>query len=131
MVNPVWAGCVSSKGPEYEKWLTETKTSLLIWSSQARGFFVRGDPNEKSDGELVNSWYCEDNFERKKRATELAAKLGGGITANNVALAYTLAQPFPSFCLIGPASLKELRTTLPALHLKLTPEQCKWLNLES
>jgi predicted dehydrogenase/aryl-alcohol dehydrogenase-like predicted oxidoreductase len=131
MINPVWAGCVSSKGPEYEKWLADTKTTLLIWSSQARGFFVRGNVNDKSDGELVNSWYGDDNFERKKRAEELAAKIGGGITANNVALAYTMAQPFPSFCLIGPANLKELRTTLPALNVKLTPGQCKWLNLES
>ena len=48
----------------------------------------------------------------------------------NVALAYVLNQPFPTFPLIGPRTLAELRTSLPALDVALTPDDVKWLNLE-
>ncbi len=127
MVNPVWAGCIASSTPEYRAWHRETQTALMAWSSQARGFFVRGRPDFTSDGELTNSWYSEDNFAHKRRAEELAAKLG--VTANNVALAYVLAQPFPIFCLTGPQNLDELRSTLPALAVNLTEDQVRWLDL--
>ncbi|MBA3848185.1 MAG: aldo/keto reductase, partial [Planctomycetes bacterium] len=127
MVNPVWAGCIASSTPEYRAWHRQTQTALMAWSSQARGFFVRGRPDFTSDSELTNSWYSEDNFERKRRAEELAGKLG--VTANNVALAYVLAQPFPIFCLTGPQNLDELRSTLPALAVKLTEDQVRWLDL--
>jgi predicted dehydrogenase/aryl-alcohol dehydrogenase-like predicted oxidoreductase len=129
MVNPVWGGCIAAKDAPFVEWLTKTQTPLMVWSSQARGFFVRGDPNDRSDGELANAWYSDDNFERLKRAKELGAERG--VTANNIALAYVLAQPFPAYCLIGPQKLSELRTTLPALSVKLTPAEMRWLNLES
>jgi aryl-alcohol dehydrogenase-like predicted oxidoreductase len=101
----------------------------MVWSSQARGFFVRGDPADTSNQELVNSWYCEENFERLKRARALGKERG--VTANNIALAYVLAQPFPAYCLIGPQKLSELQTTLPALKVTLTPDEMRWLNLET
>jgi aryl-alcohol dehydrogenase-like predicted oxidoreductase len=129
MVNPVWAGCIAASDADFRAWLTRTQMPVLAWSSQARGFFVRGAPEERSDQEMVNSWYSDDNFERLRRAKELAAKKG--CTANNIALAYTLQQPFPMYALIGPANPGELRTTLPALDLKLTPEEMRWLNLEA
>jgi aryl-alcohol dehydrogenase-like predicted oxidoreductase len=47
-----------------------------------------------------------------------------------VALAYVLSQPFPTFPLIGPRSLHELETSLPALGLELSPDELEWLNLE-
>jgi aryl-alcohol dehydrogenase-like predicted oxidoreductase len=47
-----------------------------------------------------------------------------------VALAYVLCQPFPTFPLIGPRSLQELRTSLPALTVELSADELEWLNLE-
>jgi predicted dehydrogenase/aryl-alcohol dehydrogenase-like predicted oxidoreductase len=129
MVNPVWAGCIAAKDPPFVEWLAKTRTPLLVWSSQARGFFVRGEKNDTSDRELAHAWYSEDNFERLNRARELGGKKG--VTANNVALAYVLAQPFPAYCIVGPQKLSELRTTLPALSVTLTPEEMRWLNLET
>ena len=41
-----------------------------------------------------------------------------------------LQQPFPTFALIGPQSIDELRDVLPALDIHLTPEETAWLNLE-
>jgi aryl-alcohol dehydrogenase-like predicted oxidoreductase len=42
-----------------------------------------------------------------------------------------LAQPFPTFALIGPRTIDETRTTMPALDFELTPEEIRWLNLEA
>jgi aryl-alcohol dehydrogenase-like predicted oxidoreductase len=54
-----------------------------------------------------------------------------GVAPINIALAYVLSQPFPTFALIGPRQLSETRTSLPALDVKLWPEEVKWLNLEA
>jgi len=46
-------------------------------------------------------------------------------------LAYVLCQPFPTFPLIGPRTLAETRTCLPALDIALAPDELRWLNLEA
>ena len=68
------------------------------------------------------------NFKRLERAKELAAKKN--VLPINIALAYVLCQPFPTFPLIGPRTLEETRTSFPALDVDLTPEEVRWLNLE-
>jgi aryl-alcohol dehydrogenase-like predicted oxidoreductase len=78
---------------------------------------------------MVSSWYSDDNFRRKARAEELAAKRG--VAPILIALAYVLCQPFPTFALIGPATLAEMGQSNEALELALTPEELKWLNLDS
>jgi aryl-alcohol dehydrogenase-like predicted oxidoreductase len=130
MVKPVWQGCIGSSDAESRAWLTRTQLPILAWSSQARGFFTeRSSPENLSDAEMVNSWYAEDNFRRKARAEELAARRG--VAPILIALAYVLCQPFPTFALIGPATLAEMRQSMQALGLALTPEEVKWLNLEA
>ena len=129
MVEPPWAGCLAATDDDWRAWLTQTQTILMPWSSQARGFFTdRADPNDRSDPELVRCWYSDDNFRRRARAAELAGQLGLPTIA--VALAYVLAQPFPTFPLIGPRTLAETRTSGQALDIELTEEQVHWLNLE-
>lgn len=131
MVNPVWTGCVSASDVDSRMWFEKTQTSLLSWSSQARGFFLpgRAAPEKTEDEELVRCWYSPDNFDRLKRANELAAKKN--VAPINIALAYVLTQPFPTFALIGPRTLEETRTSLPGLTVQLTPQEVKWLNLEA
>ena len=129
MVNSVWAGCISASDETSRAWLTKTQLALMPWSSQARGFFTgRARSDDFSDPELVRSWYSEDNFRRLERANELAKKRG--VLPINIALAYVLWQPFPTFPLIGPRTLAETRSSLPALDVMLTPEELRWLNLE-
>ncbi len=130
MVNPVWGGCVAASDPESRKWLKETQTVEFSWSSQARGFFIPEitSPDKTDDAEKVRSWYSEDNFQRQARAIELAKKYN--VLPINIALAYVLCQPFPTFALIGPRTLTETRTTLPALDIQLSEEELKYLNLE-
>lgn len=129
MVDPVWPGCVSCSDPESRRWLEEHQMPLLAWSSQARGFFTdRAAPDKRDDAQLARSWYSDDNFERKRRAEELAAKKG--VEPINIAGAYVLNQPFPAFSLIGPRTLDELHASLRNLDVTLTSEEMRWLNLE-
>jgi predicted dehydrogenase/aryl-alcohol dehydrogenase-like predicted oxidoreductase len=129
MVQPVWAGCVAASDSVSREWLVRTQTPLMPWSSQARGFFTeRAAPDKQEDRDLVRCWYSEDNFRRKQRVNELAARRG--VLPINIALAWVLCQPFPTFPLIGPRTLAETRTSLPALDIVLDPDQLRWLNLE-
>jgi predicted dehydrogenase/aryl-alcohol dehydrogenase-like predicted oxidoreductase len=129
MVEPVWAGCIAASDAASRAWFTETQMPLLPWSSQARGFFTdRARPDDTSDPELVRCWYSADNFARKERVETMAKERG--VLPINIALAYVLCQPFPTFALFGPRTLAETRTSLPALDIALTPDELRWLNVE-
>jgi aryl-alcohol dehydrogenase-like predicted oxidoreductase len=125
MVKPVWAGCISAD----PLWHKRQQLPLFAWSSQARGFFVLGDPGYTADKSLAECWYSDDNFQRQARVKELAAKRG--VTPIQIALAYVLNQPFPTIALIGPRTLAETRTSWPALAIELSRKELRWLNLEA
>ncbi|WP_296433705.1 MULTISPECIES: aldo/keto reductase [unclassified Rhizobium] len=126
MLDPIWAGCVTSSTDEWKTWLNERQVPNFAWSSQGRGFFTdRAGRDKQDDEEIVRCWYSDRNFVRRDRAIELAAKLGR--SPIHIALAYVIAQPFPVIPLIGPRTIAELEDSLSALDIKLTPEQVKWL----
>jgi predicted dehydrogenase/aryl-alcohol dehydrogenase-like predicted oxidoreductase len=126
MLDPIWAGCITSSTDEWKEWLKARQITNFSWSSQARGFFTDRAGRDKTDNEeLVRVWYSDRNFERRDRAIELAQKLGK--RPIHVALAYVLAQSFPSVPLVGPRTLAELDDSLQAFDIALTPEQVKWL----
>ncbi|MDM9625459.1 aldo/keto reductase [Rhizobium sp. S152] len=126
MLDPIWAGCVTSSTDEWKRWLAERQVPNFAWSSQGRGFFTdRAGRDKRDDEEIVRCWYSDRNFERRDRAIELADKLGR--SPIHIALAYVIAQPFPVIPLIGPRTIAELEDSLSALDIKLTPEQVKWL----
>jgi aryl-alcohol dehydrogenase-like predicted oxidoreductase len=117
---------VTSSTAEWKKWLNERQITNFSWSSQARGFFTdRAGRDKRDNEELVRCWYNEQNFGRRDRAIELGEKLGKNPI--HIALAYVLAQPFPSVPLIGPRTLAELDDSSEAFSIKLTPEQLAWL----
>ncbi|GAA0922981.1 aldo/keto reductase [Kribbella koreensis] len=121
-----WAGCRHVSDDESQAWLRERQVALFPWSSQARGFFTgRAKPEDRSDEELVRCFYSDGNFERLRRAEELADKYGVGATA--IALAWLLHQPYPVFPLIGPRQLSETRTSLPGLSVELSAQDVTWL----
>ena len=126
MVDPVWAGCIAASDPASRAWFTQMQIPLLSWSSQARGFFTdRAGPDKRDDAELVRGWYAEDNFARRARAYELAAKKG--VQPINISLAYVLTQPFPTFALIGPRTVAETESSFGALGVELTGGEVGWL----
>jgi aryl-alcohol dehydrogenase-like predicted oxidoreductase len=127
---PIWnMHLVSSGDPASRAWFERTQTPLLAWSSQARGFFTdRAAPDRRSDADLVRCWYSEDNFARKQRAEELAQRKG--VAAINVAVAWVLAQPFPTCAMIGPLNVLEFRSSLGVLGVELNAEEVRWLDLQ-
>ena len=130
MVAPVWDGCITASDPNSRGWLTQTQLALFAWSSQARGFFTDRAHKDQSlnDEEMNRCWYSQDNWQRRDRVLELAnAK---NVFPINIALAYVLHQPFPTFPLIGPRTLEELRTSLPGIDVSLSVDEVQWLNLE-
>ena len=127
----IWEDCylVSSCDPESREYFTRNQITLMPWSSQARGFFTdAARPENRSNEEWTRCWYNDDNFKRKARAVELAKKLA--VEPINIALAYVLHQPFPTFPLVGPKQLSEIRSTFQVLDIELSPEQLRWLDLQ-
>jgi predicted dehydrogenase/aryl-alcohol dehydrogenase-like predicted oxidoreductase len=126
MIKAIWAGCIAASDAPYKAWLTEHQIPNFSWSSQARGFFTdRAGRDKRDNAELVDTWYSEGNFARRDRAIALGKELGA--SPIHIALAYVLAQPFPSIPLIGPRRLQELDDSIKALSIRLTPEQVQWL----
>jgi 1-deoxyxylulose-5-phosphate synthase len=127
---PMWTGCISVAGDAgAQQWYRDRQFPLLAWSSQAGGFFSgRFTPGRPKNASMVRVYYQEDNWRRLRRARQLARELGCSPT--QIALAWVLSQPFPTFALIGPRSEEELGDCLGALDVRLTPEQVAWLNLD-
>jgi aryl-alcohol dehydrogenase-like predicted oxidoreductase len=126
MIQPVWPGTLALSSDEDLAWIAKSDVVLFAWSSQARGFFTEYVRRGKQvDLEFMASWYSDENFARRDRAEALASRLG--TTLPKVALAYVLAQPFPTIPIIGPLSTAELQEALGALDVVLTPQQVAWL----
>jgi aryl-alcohol dehydrogenase-like predicted oxidoreductase len=127
MLVPIWDGCVSCSDDQWKAWLTTRQIPNFAWSSQGRGFFTdRAGRDKRDNDELVRVWYSEKNFNRRDRAIELAHRLGR--SPIHIALAYVLAQPFPSVPLIGPRTLHELEDSLSALKISLSAADVDWLD---
>lgn len=130
LLAPIWdMHLVSSSDAESRRWFFETQTPLLSWSSQARGFFTpRAGRQLRQNEEFNRCWYSEDNFQRKDRAEQLARDRG--VSPINIALAWVLQQPFPTFPLVGPKRISETADTIQALKIPLSAKEMAWLNLE-
>ena len=145
MINPLWSGCISSNDEATLKYLHSSKKAHFSWSSQGRGYFLpeklrkaiedkikldESDwrkPGENNSGP-ISCFDSPENQIRRKRANEFAKKLN--VTTQNIATSWTLNQPFPSFSLIGPRKINEIKSTLPCLNISLILKEIKWLNLD-
>ena len=123
MIRPTFEGTITAGEPAFREWLEQRDVALIAWSSQAAGFFTGLTPG----GPLAHAWFDDDNLERRRRVEQLAADLHRHPVT--VALAWVLHQPINVFPVIGPRRLRELRTSLDALDVDLTPEQVAWLDL--
>jgi len=131
MERPIWPGCISSNTPEALAFLRQNHVTHLSWSSQARGYFLPPTLRGRLPADIGPEacFGSPANAQRRERAEQLATQYG--VTAHNVAVAWVLAQSFPSFALVGPRSAGEIGSTLQALNLSLSPKEVAWLNLET
>ena len=87
---------------------------LVAYTSQAQGFFGgkygrgKGDPKATA----MRLFYNEENLGRLERAQVLAARHGW--SANDVALAYLLSQPFSVFPIVGCRTVEQVRASIAA-----------------
>lgn len=104
---------------------------VIPYSSLAGGFlsgkYRRGQRIESQRAESVLRRY--DN-ERAWRTIETVQRIAGetGSTSSAVALAWLLAQPVITAPITGANSVEQLRQSLPALDLDLSPSQIAQLN---
>lgn len=115
----MWAGAytIDEAG---RAWHVEQQFPLFSWSSMARGYFAH-----VNDAEVNRVWDNEANRARRARAEELAAEFG--LTAPQIAMAWTLNQPYPVFALGGLRNADQVAQAIDAIQVDLTPEQVRWL----
>jgi aryl-alcohol dehydrogenase-like predicted oxidoreductase len=118
-----WPGCVSIHSSASLDWYSRTQLSVFAWSSQARGFFAG-----RTDEYVEQVYATNENEERRRRASLLASRVG--CTPAQMALAWVLAQPFPTYAVVGPETVAELEESVAALEIELTPDDVAWLDLE-
>ncbi|MCG9894885.1 MAG: aldo/keto reductase [Fimbriimonadaceae bacterium] len=116
---PMWEEALTIDA-EGQAWHARTGFPLLSWSASGGGWFARVDSAD------VNRVYDNPvNRARRDRAEELGRSLG--MSATQIALAYTLNRPFPTWAAVGPRTPDELDGLVEAARLTLTPEQLTWL----
>ncbi|MEZ4657244.1 MAG: aldo/keto reductase [Caldilineaceae bacterium] len=97
------------------------------YTSQARGFFSKlaqlgADGLAEAERK---SYLNEVNLRRFDRVQKLAAD--HDTTPSRIALAYLLAQPFPTFPVIGCRTIAQLADSLAAIAVTLSADEIAWL----
>jgi 1-deoxyxylulose-5-phosphate synthase len=105
-----WPDTRSANDPAIHEWHVRTQTPLLAWSAQARGYFAgRADPD------VVRVYDNAANRERRRRAELAGRQLGR--SAQQVALAWTLNQPYPVYAAFGARTVEQVREAFGALEI--------------
>jgi len=111
------------------RWHAETGLPVLAWTSLAAGFASgRFRPDDQDVDESTRAFFSEDNFERMRRAEEVAERRN--TSSLQVALAFVLRQSFPVVALVGPSKVENLQGTLGALEVELTADEMRYLDLD-
>ena len=71
---------------------------------------------------------CAENFERVRRCELLAKEKGA--TVAQIALAWLFCCGLNTFAVTGTSSAERMKENIAAFSLKLTQEECRFLNLE-
>jgi aryl-alcohol dehydrogenase-like predicted oxidoreductase len=121
-----WAGMLYADAPTLD-YHRRRHLPLVAYSSQAQGFFSgRYGPDLPARNQNMHDlYYSSDNFGRLKRVTEMAAERG--TSPNAIALAYLLAQPFPTYALVGSRNEEQIRDSVTAADIQLSDEEVAWL----
>jgi aryl-alcohol dehydrogenase-like predicted oxidoreductase len=125
---PYWAGCLAAAEEEVA-YYAKVGLPIAAWSSQGQGFF-RDDsgPENTRDADMVRAYHTPENFEKLRRARELAAEKGVG--AIQIALAYVLHLAAPIIALVGPQTVAEVESCFAGAEIELTEAEMEWLSLK-
>jgi aryl-alcohol dehydrogenase-like predicted oxidoreductase len=103
-----WPDTLSANDPEIAAWHERTQTPLLAWSAQARGYFARRD-----DPDVQRVYDNPANRERRRRAEAAGDRTGR--SAQQIALAWVLRQPYPVYAAFGARTPDQVRDAWGAL----------------
>jgi aryl-alcohol dehydrogenase-like predicted oxidoreductase len=129
MEAPIAPGALSAMDPTTRAFMGQSHTPLLAWSSLARGYFHERTPTERPGrvDRAERFFDSPENRLRRRRAAELGSLRG--LTAAQIATAYVLNQPFPSFAVMGPRTAGQVDDCLAGVGVELTPAELAWLEL--
>ncbi len=122
---PVHHGCVDACDEASLAWYAANDVSLLAWSSQSSGYFEPDWDAASAAPAHVAAYDTPGNQARRLRAQQVAAEIGA--TANQVAIAWVLAQACRPVALGGFRDERGLRDAWAATTLELSVERCHWL----
>lgn len=109
----------------------QTQMPVVAYTSQAQGFFSGkyhtedSQSREKLESNIGRLFFSPENFARLAQAEELAARRGW--TANQIALAYLLSQPFPVYPIVGCRTPAQVQASCAAAGFRLRPEEAAFL----
>jgi len=116
---PMWGGCLTA-GDEERSWHASTGLPLWSWSATGGGFFAEVDNDD-----VRRVYHNEENFRRLERARELGSKRG--LKPVQVALLWTLHQPFPTRAIVGPQTVGQIAELATVASESLSVEEVRWL----
>lgn len=135
----LWGGGVSLTGDENKAariWYQKTQMPVIAYSSLGRGLFSGRFKSAEKDraGQFLDSFAmkgfdCPDNYERLARCEKLAEQKGCSVT--QLALAWIFKQGLNVFAVCAMSSPVRIKENTSGLFIDLTPEECRWLNLET
>jgi aryl-alcohol dehydrogenase-like predicted oxidoreductase len=102
---------------------TRSQMAAIPYSSQAGGLFQKMAQGKLKDAPPM--YPAQANAERLARAQRLVAELN--LTLTQVTLGYLLAQPLACIPIVGCHTHEQLRDSLSAADVTLTPEQARYL----
>lgn len=131
--------CISISGPDHaeaRQWYCDKQLPVFSWSSLARGFMTGRITRENYDSvkdeleeHIGRCYVSEDNWQRLDRCAELGQQKG--LSVAQIALAFVLNQPFPTFALVGTRNQEEAESNLEALNCRLSTEEIAYLDLKA
>lgn len=111
-----------------------TEVGVIPWSPIARGLLAKPLAKDSEDGTSLRSqtdtktqaWFADANFEIINRVEEVAKKKG--VSMALVSTAWVLQQGY--WPIVGLTSETRIKETVGALKVKLTEEECRYLESE-
>ena len=140
IADPWGGGCVTISGPSNRaarQFYAEHHIPVFAYSAMARGFFsgkLRSDHPEQApqymDEPGIKGYCCPENFERLRRCEILSAEKG--VPVAQIAMAWIFNQAdLDVYALVSSSNAERMRMNIAASELKLSPQECAWLDLET
>ncbi|MFV0352710.1 MAG: aldo/keto reductase [Oscillospiraceae bacterium] len=137
--DPWGGGCVTISGRENadaREWYRQNQMPVIAYSSLGRGLFSglvkSGEAQQATrfmDAPAMEGYASPDNFERLRRAEELAAQKG--CTVAQIALAWIFHQTLNVFAVFSTTNPARIEQNILALDVPLTQQEALYLNLQA